>query len=174
MASRDLNDLKGEVRAKAKTLLKRCEESGLDLLIYCTLRTIEEQAKLFRQGRSFEQIKKKAEELNTRWNRADLSELLFSVGSQYGRKVTNAGPGQSMHNYGLAFDAVPLRSGKPVWQSTKPEDKALWKLYGRLGVEVGLEWAGNWTKFREFPHMQEPGTKWRGLIKPSLQEAENV
>ena len=25
--------------------------------------------------------------------------------------------------------------------------------------------AGNWSKFREYPHMQEIGAKWRELIK---------
>jgi peptidoglycan L-alanyl-D-glutamate endopeptidase CwlK len=70
-----------------------------------------------------------------------------------------------MHNYGLAIDSVPMRSGKPVWDSKKPEDLTLWQLYGRLSVEAGFEWAGNWKKFREFPHIQEPGAGWKDLIR---------
>jgi len=164
MASRKLDDLKDQVKEKAFLLLDRCEEEGLNILIYCTLRSLEEQARLYRRGRSLSQIEAKAEELRSRWDRPDLADLLISVGPQYGNKVTYAGPGQSMHNYGLAFDSVPLRDGKPVWQATRPENRALWELYGRLGVEVGLEWAGNWTHFREFPHMQEPGARWQDLI----------
>ncbi len=167
MASRKLEDLQPEIEAAARNLLRRCEEDGLDLLIYCTLRSTREQAILYRQGRPFDQIQRKANELRDKWGRDDLGDLLIDVGPQSGRKVTNAGPGQSMHNYGLAFDAVPLRGGKPVWQSSKLEDKALWEQYGELGLEVGLEWAGNWTRFREFPHMQKPESAWRELILDS-------
>lgn len=165
MSSRNLADLKPHIQKMAERLLKDCEKSELDLLIYCTHRSNEEQARLFRKGRSLSQIETKANELITKWNRSDLGELLLGVGPQYGTKVTNAAPGQSMHNYGLAFDAVPLRDGKPVWSARKADDKALWMLYGKLGVEVGLEWAGNWTRFREYPHMQEEGARWKDLIR---------
>jgi peptidoglycan LD-endopeptidase CwlK len=165
MASRDLNDLQPAVKEMAELLLDRCQQEDLDILIYCTLRTFEEQAKLYRQSRSLDQIKKKAEELRTKWERPDLADLLMDVGPQFGAKVTFAGPGQSMHNYGLAFDSVPMRNGKAVWGSKRQADRDLWLKYGALGVEVGLEWAGNWTKFIEFPHMQQPGAAWRDLIK---------
>lgn len=165
MASRSLDDLQPQVRDMARALERRGDEEGLDILIYCTLRTHEEQARLFRQGRPFRKVQEKANELRDKWQRPDLADILIGVGPQNGALVTYAGPGQSMHNYGLAFDGVPMRSGKPVWGARKPEDKALWEHYGRLGVEVGLEWAGNWKKFREFPHMQQPGSAWRDLIR---------
>ena len=164
MASRKLGDLKSNVRKMARGLLQRSEAEGLDLLIYCTLRPAEEQAKLYRQGRPLTKIQQKADELRNRWGRPDLADLLLSVDPQQGKIVTKAGPGQSMHNYGLAFDGVPMRNGKAVWGASRPEDQQLWQLYGRLGVEIGLEWAGNWTTFKEFPHMQEPGSRWQELI----------
>ncbi len=166
MASRDLNDLQPDVADKARRLLQRCADEGLDLLVYCTLRPVAEQARLYRQGRPLRQIERKAEELRRRWRRPDLADLLMDVGPQYGARVTYAGPGQSMHNYGLALDAVPLRGGKAVWSARLPEDKALWERYGALAEEVGLEWAGRWTRFREFPHVQRPGAAWRELIRP--------
>jgi peptidoglycan L-alanyl-D-glutamate endopeptidase CwlK len=164
MASRDINDLVPAVKEMAERLLVRCEEEDLDILIYCTLRTNEEQAKLYRQSRSLAQIKRKAEELRDKWGRPDLADLLMDVGPQYGAKVTYAGPGQSMHNYGLAFDSVPMRNGKAVWGSRREADRELWLKYGELGVEVGLEWAGNWSRFIEFPHMQQIDAAWRDLI----------
>ena len=164
MASRSLDDLQDHIKEKALSLLDHCNNENLNILVYCTLRPLDEQARLFRQGRTVKQIEAKAEELRNRWERPDLADLLLSVGPQTGSRVTYAGPGQSMHNYGLAFDAVPLRASKPVWQTTKPEDKELWLLYGRLGEGEGLEWAGNWKRFREYPHMQEKGARWKELI----------
>jgi peptidoglycan L-alanyl-D-glutamate endopeptidase CwlK len=69
-----------------------------------------------------------------------------------------------MHNYRLAYDVVPLRNGKPVW-GTSGEDGVLWQKVGALGVEQGLEWAGNWVKFKESAHFQWTG----GLTLAELQ-----
>jgi peptidoglycan L-alanyl-D-glutamate endopeptidase CwlK len=67
-----------------------------------------------------------------------------------GRIVTNAKGGQSFHNYRCAVDVVPLLNGKPVWDA----ENDIWQKVGDLGIAAGLEWAGNWTKFREMPHFQ--------------------
>lgn len=116
--------------------LVRVEMEGIDLLVTCTYRSDEEQARLYAIGRT-----------------------------KPGRRVTNAKPGQSMHNFtvggkpaSLAVDVVPLRAGKPVWGTTGA-DLALWQKVGKLGEAAGLEWAGRWTKFREFPHFQHPDAK---------------
>lgn len=72
-----------------------------------------------------------------------------------GKKVTNAKAGESWHNHRCAIDVVPLRNGKPVWDGKDP----VWQDVGRLGKEAGLEWAGEWKKFKEFPHFQYTGGK---------------
>jgi peptidoglycan L-alanyl-D-glutamate endopeptidase CwlK len=68
-----------------------------------------------------------------------------------GKIVTNARAGQSAHNHGLALDFVPMVNGKPEWGSKHPH----WEALGKLAESVGFEWAGRWTKFREFPHIQQ-------------------
>lgn len=128
MASRRLDDLAPPVRRAALELLEAVRDNGLELLIYCTVRSNEEQAALYAQGRT-----------------------------KPGRRVTNAPPGQSMHNpdkngHSWAFDAVPLRAGKPLWD----DDQAL-ALVGKLGQAAGLEWSGAWSVFPEKVHFQ--GTK---------------
>jgi peptidoglycan L-alanyl-D-glutamate endopeptidase CwlK len=133
MASRRIEDLQPLLQVKARYHLNLCEQEGIDLLIYCTLRTNGEQAELYAQGRS-----------------------------KPGRIVTYAKPGSSAHNYGLAYDCVPLRHGKPVW-GAKGADLELWQRVGRLGKSLGLEWAGDWTKFKEFPHFQIP--QWRAFVQ---------
>jgi peptidoglycan L-alanyl-D-glutamate endopeptidase CwlK len=163
--SRRLEDLDDSVRAKVVETLRRCADAGVDILTTSTERTAQEQARLYRQGRPLSQIQRKADELSDRWGRPDLATILLNVGPQYGRRVTNAGPGQSMHNYRLAHDGVPMRDGKPVWSIARPEDRRLWDTYGACAEAAGLEWAGRWVRFREFPHVQEPGARWQELIR---------
>jgi len=170
MASREILTLEPAVRELARQVISLAQEKVLDLLIYCTWRGPEEQARLYRKGRSLQQIIAKATQLNNEFKRPDLAGMLMDVGPQHGKRiVTWAGPGQSLHHYGFAFDAVPMRDGKPVWGIEEPDDIRLWNLYGDIGTEVGLEWAGYWSeRKREFPHMQKPGSNWRELIRGNI------
>lgn len=93
-------------------------------------------------------------------NDADQQALYDQGRTRPGPIVTNAKPGQSRHNAvdrnGMpaaeAFDIVIMENGKPDWNVGNPK----WKIAGKIGVSVGLEWAGNWTRFREYPHFQQP------------------
>lgn len=126
--SRNLSDLHPVCKEKAEKFLKLAKDAGIDLLVTSTYRDNESQAALFSQGRT-----------------------------KPGLIVTNARPGQSWHNWRCAFDVVPIRNGKPVWNTTGP-DGDLWRKVGELGESVGLEWAGRWTgKLREFAHFQYTG-----------------
>lgn len=107
-----------------------CDQSGLDVLVYCTLRTHAEQAALFASGRTVP-----------------------------GAILTNAGPGQSLHNpdangHAWAFDAVPLlASGRAAWGAVQSIE-----LMGICGEHAGLEWAGRWRgALRERVHFQMKG-----------------
>lgn len=153
MASRRLEDLVPEVQAMAKDHILRCADAGFELLIYCTLRDGHEQARLYRQSRTKEQVQKKMDQLTAKGFPA-LAKILKDVGPQKsGPKVTNAGPGESFHQYNRAYDCVPVLQGKPIW-GTAGEGAAIWDKVGKLGKKCGLEWAGDWTSFREFPHFQ--------------------
>ena len=127
LTSRDLNDLHPKIREKADAHIAACKAEGIDLLVTCTYRDGEAQDALYAQGRT-----------------------------KPGAKVTNAKAGQSMHNYHLAYDIVPMRNGKPVW-TTSGDDWKLWSRVGELGEQQGLEWAGNWVSFKEYPHFQYTG-----------------
>ena len=163
MASRKLRDLSISVASKAIQVLSGCADRQVELLIYCTYRTVEEQSRLYRNGRGILAIESKAKQLSDKYNRPDLGELLIRVGPQFGERiVTYAGPGQSMHNYRAAFDAVPVVDGKLQWSP----DAVEWQIYGNVCAEVGLEWAGTWSiKKREYPHAQVLGVSWRDLIE---------
>ncbi|MDY6857590.1 MAG: hypothetical protein SWO11_23390, partial [Thermodesulfobacteriota bacterium] len=56
--SRSLNMLNDDFRPEAKKLLLACEKSGYPMRSYCTLRTPFEQAKLWRQSRTIQEIER--------------------------------------------------------------------------------------------------------------------
>jgi peptidoglycan L-alanyl-D-glutamate endopeptidase CwlK len=131
------------------------DQKGIEIQVYCTIRTLAEQAKLYRQSRSFGEIANKA--AMYRAHGYDfLAEALEKVGPQAsGPHVTNAGPGESWHNFGQAFDSVPTVNGKADWNP----DGAGYKVYGEITDLLGLEWGGKWKGFRDIPHIQmQPGT----------------
>lgn len=82
-----------------------------------------------------------------------------------GPVVTNAKPGYSFHNFKCAVDVVPLINGKPVW-----DNEELWKKIGEIGKSCGLEWAGEWKTFKEYPHFQYTG----GLSLEDLRNGKEV
>ena len=152
MASRDLKDLVPEIKEKAEIVKQACQAAaGFDLLIYCTLRSLEEQARLFRQSRSREEITMKQQKLRGQ-GFGFLADVIEGVGPCNGRHVTNAAPGESWHNYTEAWDAVPLINGKPAWNYLEARD--YWDAYGEAVRQVGMNWAGDWVSFREYPHAQ--------------------
>ena len=155
MASRSLNDLHPVTREKAKRFLELAKNRGIDVLVYCTYRSPEEQEILYMQGR-LEQFGITLKELNERRKKLGLWEL---TEEEARRKVTNARPWQSFHQYGLAFDCVPLAGGKLDWSNHKAYRKL-----GEIAQKVGLEWAGSWKQFREFPHFQDTET-WNHISK---------
>ena len=152
MASRDVNDLMPNMKDAAIKVRKDCLGKGVNLLIYCTLRSLEEQAKLYRQSRMTSEIITKIRILESK-GFDFLAKVLKDVGSipgKVGAHVTYVVPGESWHNLGMAFDAVPLQNGNPRWDTGFPG----WKVYGECATAAGLMWGGSWTSFKDYPHCQ--------------------
>jgi peptidoglycan L-alanyl-D-glutamate endopeptidase CwlK len=138
-SSRSLDALILPAKLKALEFIHACRMDGIDLLVTCTYRCAVDQNNLYAQGRTTP-----------------------------GRIVTNARAGESMHQYRVALDIVPLRHGKPVWglkgngidndpSDDDTDDLELWQRVGLHGEAAGLEWAGRWPHFREYPHFQYTG-----------------
>ena len=146
-----LADMQPEVRAVFSGFLDDCKDRGHHLLVHSGCRTLEEQARLYRRSRNSLEVGHKVDQL--RMNGFDfLAEALERVGPQaQGPWATNAAPGESWHNYGMAIDAVLIVDGKPDWDvHFLPE----WQEVGQIAVAHGLEWAGNWKRSREYVHFQ--------------------
>lgn len=69
-------------------------------------------------------------------------------GGQPGEIVTKAKGGYSNHNFGIAFDIGVFEGSQYL------EDSPKYKAVGILGVELGLEWGGNWKTIVDQPHFQ--------------------
>jgi len=90
-------------------------------------------------------------------------------------KVTNAKGGQSIHNYGLAFDIVMLYDNdgngtfeEASWSMIRDFDKdsiADWKEITNYFKSKGWNWGGDWTGFKDSPHFEVKGYSRRELIK---------
>lgn len=65
-----------------------------------------------------------------------------------GPKVTNARGGYSNHNFGIAFDVGVFEGNKYL------DDSPKYKAVGALGIDLGLEWGGNWKTFQDEPHFE--------------------
>lgn len=65
-----------------------------------------------------------------------------------GKIVTHARGGQSNHNFGIAFD-IGIFDGRRYL-----DHSPLYKVVGAIGLDLGLEWGGNWTSIVDEPHFQ--------------------
>lgn len=93
------------------------EAKKLDVFPFSTLRTFEQQQIEYNKGR------------DAKGKIIDPTKI-----------VTDAKPGYSYHNYGLAIDMVFGGPGKWTWNSKR------WAELGILGKKFGFEWGGNWIK----------------------------
>jgi peptidoglycan L-alanyl-D-glutamate endopeptidase CwlK len=91
--------------------------AGVTLVVTSTFRSFTEQDKLYAQGRTTK-----------------------------GNIVTNAKGGESMHNYGVAFDIAISKNGKLDYEITP--------LIAFIAKFIGLEWGGNFEGFPDKPHFQ--------------------
>lgn len=91
---------------------------------------------------------------------------LFAIGrTKPGKKVTQAGPGLSMHNYGLAVDIVLVKDADgngsfetASWDMKSDFDKdgkADWMEVVTIFKQYGWAWGGDW-KFFDAPHFEKP------------------
>lgn len=128
MSSRRLSDLRHDVRCMAEKHVELCAKNGIELLIYCTYRSNQEQDALYAQGRTTP-----------------------------GKIITNARGGQSQHNKvdsqmqpaAEGYDCVPVKNGKAIWNGKDPA----WAIVIKCGEEAGLKASARWSgRLKEQSH----------------------
>lgn len=130
-------------------LIEKAEEllpANIAVRVVQGLRTFEEQAALYAQGRT-----------------------------KPGKKVTNAKPGSSFHQYGLSIDfcfVIDKDNNSTFetisWDTVKDWDKdgiPDWKEVVKVFEDAGYEWGGRWATIVDAPHLQKTfGYTWRQLL----------
>ncbi|MNN28766.1 Peptidoglycan L-alanyl-D-glutamate endopeptidase CwlK precursor [compost metagenome] len=68
-----------------------------------------------------------------------------------GSIVTNAKGGTSFHNYGLGVDYALLSANGSTVSWTVND---AWRRVAEIAKSFGFEWGGDWTSFKDYPHIQ--------------------
>ncbi|WP_420489290.1 M15 family metallopeptidase [Neobacillus niacini] len=117
------------VKDRSTQLIQQSAAKGIVIVITDDFRSVEDQDRLFEKGRTVA-----------------------------GNIVTNAKGGESYHNFGLAIDfAIKTPSENVIWDMQydgNQNGKADWNEVVELAKALGFEWGGDWTQFKDYPHLQ--------------------
>jgi len=123
------NSLHPTVQKAKERLIDLTKEKGINIVITDGHRSKEEQNALYEKGRS-----------------------------QSGDIVTHVKGGESYHNYGLAIDfALQLDNGNVIWDMEydgNGNGESDWMEVVAIAKDLGFEWGGDWSSFKDYPHLQ--------------------
>ena len=108
-------------------------------------RTWEEQAKIYAQGRTAP-----------------------------GKIVTNAKPGFSNHNYGIAVDMGVFKEGKYLDGSKPSEAEAFHRKAAQIAEKYNIEWGGSWKSFKDYPHFEYRTGKTLSQLRQLVTEGKDI
>jgi peptidoglycan L-alanyl-D-glutamate endopeptidase CwlK len=120
-SAKNIKTLHPVLQPLATKLIEIAFERGICAKVIAGERTYIEQDKLYAQGRS-----------------------------KPGKIVTHAKGGQSIHNFGLAFDVGVFSTDGETYYGESPYYKTL----GQIGKDLGLVWGGDWKSFVDEPHFE--------------------
>jgi LAS superfamily LD-carboxypeptidase LdcB len=136
-----------QVASRVRAMAADLKAKGVNVMVTSGYRTFKEQTALYAQGRQ------SLSAVNALRKDAGMSPISATANKDI---VTKVKAGGSFHNYGLAVDVVPLKAnGQPDWKAPS----STWKAIGAAGKKQGLEWGGDWAKFKDQPHFQLTGGK---------------
>jgi len=120
MSSRSLDDLRKDVKDMALAHVAACKASGIELLIYCTLRSNAEQDKLFAMRPKV-------------------------TNARAGQSKHNP----DVNGKATAYDCVPCISGKPQW-ANKALYAQVGALGESVGLKWSGRWTGSLKEVAHF------------------------
>jgi len=123
-----LGEIHQLLASKIRTMAEMLSQESITIRVTQGLRSWNQQQDLYSQGRD-----------------AD--------GNIIGKTVTNAKPGYSWHNFGLAVDVAPFDNGIPDWNENHPD----WQRIVQIGTSLGLTAGAGFRTFPDYPHFQLTG-----------------
>lgn len=123
----------------ARELVWQAAQQGIQIRIISGTRTYAEQQALYDQGRT-----------------------------RPGKIVTNAKPGSSWHNHGVAFDIGVFRDGSYI------EESPAYRTVGQIGKSLGFEWGGDFQSIVDEPHFQMTNGKSLAQARELHEEGKTV
>jgi peptidoglycan LD-endopeptidase CwlK len=119
-----LSEVHPKLAERVRSMAEMLLGENIEIQVTQSLRSWKEQAALYAQGRTAP-----------------------------GSIVTNAPPGYSYHQFGLAVDVAPFDASIPDWNVNHPA----WKRIVSVGESVGLVSGSTWRTFPDWPHFQMTG-----------------
>lgn len=130
-----ISKLHPKIRQRTTEFVNDLSKQGIKFRLYSGFRSFEEQAELYGKGRTQQEL------------------ITAGVDAKYSqpseKRVTNAKPGTSFHNYGLAFDGVEIVNGNAIWETTKQQQIV------DTAKKYGFYWGGNFVSFKDKPHYED-------------------
>lgn len=148
-SSKNVATLHSKVQQLFKNWILECQilakTLGYEYKAISGNRTWEEQAKIYAQGRTAP-----------------------------GKIVTNARPGYSNHNYGIAVDMGVFKDGKYLDSSKPSEAEAFHRKAAIIAEKYNIEWGGSWKSFKDYPHFEYKTGKTLSQLRQLVQEGKDV
>lgn len=119
--------------------------NGLRFAAFQGLRSWEQQAALYAQGRTAP-----------------------------GKIVTNARPGESWHNFGLAADLVEDGDSEKAGIQWSWQNNADYLALGKIVSNAGLGWGGLWKSIKDYPHAELTGGTTLEAARTAYQRAQKL
>lgn len=74
-----------------------------------------------------------------------------------GRIVSNARPGDSIHNWGCAIDLGVFKNGIYIDNSDPSDAKKVYQDIKDIAKDIGFVWGGDFKTIKDFPHFEYTG-----------------
>lgn len=128
-SQKNLDTLHDSVKQPFLRFISECQvlagETGLEYKVICGTRTYEQQSELYELGRS-----------------------------KAGKIITNARPGYSFHNFGLAVDCGVFQDGVYLDEKKPKVAEDFHRKASAIARKHGIRWGGDFKNFKDFPHFE--------------------
>jgi peptidoglycan L-alanyl-D-glutamate endopeptidase CwlK len=148
-SSKNVATLHSKVQQVFKNWIAECQimaaAHGYEYKAISGNRTWDEQAKIYAQGRT-----------------------------SPGKIVTNAKPGYSNHNYGIAVDMGVFKDGKYLDGLKPAEAQAFHNKAAVIAEKYNIEWGGSWKSFKDYPHFEYKTGKTLSQLRQLVTEGKDI